>query len=554
MFKVQRYKTLGDKPGAKYEEVVVQSGLRGVFKRRCHFKSFKALIDHDVKVVSELLMTLSLYFKFKCEFMCSEEGIKEDPAFFDSFTKNSMRTVYKEVRNGGGLHGFRSLRRRCKMSKKTDIKCRSLLIDSMLLQYATSVSTNITTHIRKHLINFYSRVHEVRKLKTIKENTVFVDEMMRKPGKQDDFNADFRSNNPFSLLPVMMKLSHAMEKHQKEMEEKDESLSGLRIFKSIPLYSPVPKSMFYDSAAFNELKNRFTDVSNKKFNQKQKKPKVDRNEARKLFGEFINFQQFERPKFVGDPALLDKKFALSFSTDGKKCSLHYRRVVSEKPAFLDDDLEVESAADPGVRDWLGWISKDLTTKKLRTVKITSASFYHKSKFLLRKEQRMKLVKNAEDKLRKCREATGNISHADANVQEFTSIKLKEQKSRQTVYNSNKMLSINWRKQVESRKAVDQTSEMLVGTKKQNVYYGAGVGGRFGFPGVKGHKSAPNKKLFDSLSRHQNCRVLLTNEFRTSQICNICFRKLFTPKSPHRYQTCKNCKKVFQRDKNAAMNI
>lgn len=128
-----------------------------MFKNRHTYKIFRPFIEKDVQVMSEMLVTLSQYFKYKCEFMCTEKGKLENPDFFKTFNKNSMREVYMEMRDGKGLHDFDLVRTKSKSSKPTDYKGRSRLIDNMLAQYSTNVQTNLSTHIRRHLINYYCK-------------------------------------------------------------------------------------------------------------------------------------------------------------------------------------------------------------------------------------------------------------------------------------------------------------------------------------------------------------------------------------------------------------
>lgn len=170
--------------------------------------------------------------------------------------------------------------------------------------------------------------------------------------------------------------------------------------------------------------------------------------------------------------------------------------------------------DPGLRDLLGWASKD-RDRKLTTKVVKSSSYRHHSKLYFRQEQRKKLTEAVEEKLVQRRQSLDNLSQADRDYKQFAKIKLRENKQRQPFYNTAQMRSIKWRHQVESRKTMDKIVQKLIGSKRHLIYYGAGVG------------------------------VLLTDEFRTSKLCNICRKALTTPKSPHRFQQCLRCNKVCQ---------
>ena len=86
--------------------------------------------------------------------------------------------------------------------------------------------------------------------------------------------------------------------------------------------------------------------------------------------------------------------------------------------------------------------------------------------------------------------------------------------------------------------------------KTLIAYGDGESG----PCIKGYVRTPLKLIHESLNRNQNCDVVLINEFRTTKLCSCCYGVLKTSKSPHRFQVCQTCRKVWNRDVNAARNI
>lgn len=47
---------------------------------------------------------------------------------------------------------------------------------------------------------------------------------------------------------------------------------------------------------------------------------------------------------------------------------------------------------------------------------------------------------------------------------------------------------------------------------------------------------------------------MIDEFRSSKLCSLCYQEVQIPKSPHRFVSCQSCKKVFNRDINAANNM
>lgn len=71
-------------------------------------------------------------------------------------------------------------------------------------------------------------------------------------------------------------------------------------------------------------------------------PKNNADNALEVFTKIINYQQFERSRSDRhiDRSTLPKKFDLAFTTDGKKCSLHYRR-VKDHSTVLNDGLRFQ---------------------------------------------------------------------------------------------------------------------------------------------------------------------------------------------------------------------
>lgn len=92
--------------------------------------------------------------------------------------------------------------------------------------------------------------------------------------------------------------------------------------------------MFYDSHAFNELINRAAQGG-------EEKPKMRADLSMPLFKKYLNFEQFEKHDHLG----LTKKFALSFTTDGKKCSLSFRKIAKAVRGLPDNEYDIECGVD-----------------------------------------------------------------------------------------------------------------------------------------------------------------------------------------------------------------
>jgi transposase len=57
-----------------------------------------------------------------------------------------------------------------------------------------------------------------------------------------------------------------------------------------------------------------------------------------------------------------------------------------------------------------------------------------------------------------------------------------------------------------------------------------------------------------MKNNPKIHVINTDEYRSTVLCSNCYTKMDISKSPHRFASCPHCKKVWNRDINAAVNI
>jgi transposase len=124
---------------------------------------------------------------------------------------------------------------------------------------------------------------------------------------------------------------------------------------------------------------------------------------------------------------------------------------------------------------------------------------------------------------------------------------------QQVFTKKQVSKLKWEKQINVQKLLDKKANEITRTKddkKTLVAYGNGKV----HPMIKGYVKTPLKKLYLALKKNDNCSIFLADEFRTTKLCSNCHEVCQTSRSPHRFQVCPNCKKVWNRDINAARNI
>jgi len=105
-----------------------------------------------------------------------------------------------------------------------------------------------------------------------------------------------------------------------------------------------------------------------------------------------------------------------------------------------------------------------------------------------------------------------------------------------------------------QKILDRKADEIASTSDNKKLFVA-YGNEKVQPFIKGYVKTRKRKCHLTIRRkHQHCHVQLVDQFRTTKLCSSCYTECMTSKSPHRYQAYKNCKKVSNRDINAARNI
>lgn len=59
--------------------------------------------------------------------------------------------------------------------------------------------------------------------------------------------------------------------------------------------------------------------------------------------------------------------------------------------------------------------------------------------------------------------------------------------------------------------------------------------------IKGHRRCPGtRKMLHALKKRPNCDYLMVDEFKTSQVCGLCFNLFGVGTKLHRFKVCKFC--------------
>jgi len=312
-----------------------------------------------------------------------------------------------------------------------------------------------------------------------------------------------------------------------------------------PIFSFVRKHILYNSDALRELLSALNLLENKnavKF----------RESSQEYWCKFFNFKKFENTK-------QNKFFGYSFSTDGINFSVHMIRKIQENINQKDYETELRIqyknneyssfvGIDPGARCMFGLVKDE------KRYLLKSSTFRYKTKEFNRKERLKHFTDTVLKFVAKDREDIENIIiSCRYDYLQFTRFQLKHFDRLQKSFTRKQVSRLKWDKQINVKKILDKKANELTKTKDEKktlIAYGNGKV----HPVIKGYVKTPLKKLYMALKKNKNCSIFSTDEFRTTKLCSNCHEICLTSRSPHRFQVCQNCKKLWNRDINAARNI
>jgi transposase len=222
-----------------------------------------------------------------------------------------------------------------------------------------------------------------------------------------------------------------------------------------------------------------------------------------------------------------------------------------KTQLMNNEFSSFVGIDPGARYMFGMVKDE------KNLLYKSSKFRHHTKEFNRKTRLKTLtdsvmcsVKKDRENIQKQKEIT--ISRK-LDYREFTSFTLKHFQKLQNSSSRKVVSRLKWDKQILVQKFLDKKANQITKTRDERKTFIAYGNGKMP-PFIKGYVKTPLKKFYLALKKNENCVVYLTDEFRTTKLCSTCHKVCKTSQSPHRFQVCPNCKKVWNRDINAARNI
>jgi hypothetical protein len=451
----------GNDPELFYGPCTVQTTLKKA-ANKFHFRSFKKLIIDDVDAVSEQSALFSKYFNW----LCHKE--RHNPDFFAQLAakgKNGIRDLHTNFRSSGGDVEFKKI---CDdagiIMNKKNFKNRSALLANDTMQYATTVITNLTTHLKSRLTTYYKKYVRLGHAAA----TAKVTALMENSNGKNEWEVDFAEGHPFIWIPALMTMSEAIREEIETRRKSGMKTKNCRSFKVIPEVKERRRHILYDNQAMMQLTNQRIEKENakrkqqrqqrlEKFNQREtmtatavkknhliatKKQQNDVIETRRMFAKLFNFEQFERPKYSGssvktvkDLATLTKKFNCSFTTNGLVACLHFSRVIGKKmtkkigkktitfpeppPPTPLNHFRYFMGVDPGFRYFVGAVCVDRTTGEHNNQLLLSNDWHKETRHFERLNKFDKMHNEVEKEMREEREHLNMISQSSKNFRSYT---------------------------------------------------------------------------------------------------------------------------------------
>lgn len=328
--------------------------------------------------------------------------------------------------------------------------------------------------------------------------------------------------------------------------------NGWRNFNLIPMNRAGRRHVTYDLYSFYQILTR-----TKLCPKKQGVARAINISAPELDWPSLQFLKFDRKK----------KFT-TFSTDGVAVSVRFEEEVKTSTAPASPSILPPADAsvfdqfvgiDPGYREFIAAIkvpTDQVDISRAQTNVLISSRRYHtESGFHSRKVRLKKLTNLVDERIEEDRN-THDIPlwhKATSFNKEFIEFELKWMKEKQALYLKKAVTRLRFDKYIRTTATIAKYVKSLLGGNKMTAVFLGNAKFAANAP-IKGYRRSPGSLLQNTLQNHPRCKVFMTDEYKTTKTSNCCHKEAFISASPHRYIRCETCKKTWNRDINAAINI
>lgn len=326
------------------------------------------------------------------------------------------------------------------------------------------------------------------------------------------------------------------------------SYKNFRIF---PILRNRRHHVHYDGQAFQQLLNNFK--------------KVDCEY--KYFNEDIEWRRYFKIEDVettpnSNDTTFGHKFFTSISTNGVSVSVNMKRKViptneTERIANISRLLKSGKVndvkgLDPGERLVFAGVSRNVTTGQETSIRYNSNSFrYDAGEYRATRKYRS-LTNKAFKEIENERNSIPNKASSMADPIAFVSFQLKHFERLNELLFTKQIAKLEFQRFIARRRAVDALARAITGGNKSKNKPIIFVGTTETSPIIKGYVRSPKKQMIASMKKYAH--VIKVWEFRSTMLCSSCFEPAITFMPPHRWQHCKKCGIVWNRDVIAGRNI
>lgn len=258
-----------------------------------------------------------------------------------------------------------------------------------------------------------------------------------------------------------------------------------------------------------------------------------------------------------------KDFAGTFTTNGVEVSIRYNVAKLPQGPKTSQQCDQYMAIDPGFKLKIAAVKApgDGVDKKDDNIKISNRQYQYDSGFHSRKKKLKKLTGDIESYVESDRQfqesilndGTPIIHKGNKDFEKFVDFQLKTFTKKVNAYCKPKVARLKFDKYIRTKETMSGYVNDMIGDAKMTKCFYGDMTTAPNCP-IKGYIRLPGKELRKTLANHPKIDLENTDEFRSTMLCSICFTKMKVSKSPHRFATCPNCKRVWNRDINGAKNI
>ena len=489
-----------ERDGAKMKNATRWMGIKSFMKSKELEQKIIPLLKANADAVTKNMILFTIFLEQRC----IDE--RDNATFFrdEIDSANNFRKLFKNF----------ALDRNIPLTQDhplPSLQCRKASMDAALVQYFSNMKNHIVMNLKKFFIRYIEFVDGW----THAEAKNYVEICLNPENDYVDPrwpDVDFKNpgSNTMAFIPVFIEWEELLRYRQEELREEHRVSGsqeqfklprGLTLFPIIPVKKIQRNMISYDFSAIHELYAQYNKQENalrKSLGQPKvatgQKPKVDPDVSREFFGRFFKLSKVERMNNDGTTKV---KFAHHVRTNGVKIcvlvskprvtktvrikfiSVNFNEILMTVFILFEVPRDTRTAMrggiDPGCKVILGINTIEPGTRISKNILLKSKTHFHNTGMFARKNILKKMTGAFEDDLRVQREQLEIVNGPE--LRQFQLLHLDE---KYELYSQNKVLQLNFNKDVLTLRAHDRFVSSIVAKRGvTEIFYGKGW--KKGFP-------------------------------------------------------------------------